>query len=72
MTGIMKVYQPDGSLLKTSSIPKGYVVGQSGIVQFATSFADQNIQDLRTKVYMINTQGDVISNILSVNASLVK
>lgn len=72
MTGIMKVYQSDGSLLKTSSIPKGYVVGQSGIVQFATSFADQNIQDVRTKVYMINTQGDVISNILSVDASLVK
>jgi hypothetical protein len=37
MDGIMKVYQSDGTLLKTSSIPKGYVVGQSGTIQFATS-----------------------------------
>jgi len=73
MAGIMKVFLSDGSLLKTSSsIPKGYVVGQSGVIQFATSFTDPTIQNLRAEVYMINTQDEIISNTLFVDASLVK
>lgn len=72
MAGIMKVFLSDGSLLKTSSIPKGYVVGQSGVVQFATSFTDQTIQNVKAEVYMINTKDEIISNVLSVDASLVK
>ena len=72
MAGIMKVFLSDGSLIKTSSIPKGYVVGQSGVIQFATSFNDQAIQNVRTEVYMINTSDEIISNILSINASLTK
>jgi len=72
MAGIMKVFLSDGSLLKTSSIPKGYVVGQSGVVQFATSFTDQTIQNVKAEVYMVNTKDEIISNVLSVDASLVK
>ena len=72
MAGFMIVYHSDGSLLKTSSIPKGYVVGQSGIVQFATSFSDQTIKYVRACVYMNDTQGDVISNMLSVDESLTR
>jgi hypothetical protein len=72
MAGIMKVFLSDGSLLKTSSIPKGYVVGQSGVVQFATSFADPTIKNARAEIYMINTQDKVISNTISMDATLIK
>ena len=72
MAGIMKVFLSDGSLIKTSSIPKEYVVGQSGIVQFATSFNDPSIQDVRAEVYMFRANDETISNTLSINASLTK
>lgn len=72
MTGTMKVYLSDGMLLKTSSIPKGFVLGQSGPIQFATSFADKTIQDVKADVYLTNTlDTERISNTLTINASLV-
>ena len=73
MTGTMKVSLPDGTLIKTSSIQKGYVVGQSGIVQFATSFADKTIQLVQADVYLTDTRGiEKISNVLTINASSAK
>ena len=73
MTGTMKVSLPDGTPLKTSSIQKGYVVGQSGIIQFATSFADKTIQSVHADVYLTDTRGiEKISNVLLINASSAK
>ena len=69
MDGIMKVYQSDGSLLKTSSIPKGYVVGQSGIIQFATSFTDQTIQNVGAEIYLIDPRDNNFKSII--NRSLI-
>ncbi|TVP41499.1 hypothetical protein NARC_30214 [Candidatus Nitrosocosmicus arcticus] len=70
MTGTMKVSLPDGTPLKTSSIQKGYVVGQSGTIQFATSFTDKAIQRVNADVYLTNTLGtEKISNVLTINAS---
>ena len=73
MDGTMKVSLPDGTPLKTSSIQKGYVVGQSGIIQFATSFEDKTIQSVNADVYLTDTLGtEKISNVLAINASLAK
>ena len=73
MTGTMKVSLPDGTLIKTSSIQKGYVVGQSGIVQFATSFSDKTIQLVQADIYLTDTRGiEKISNVLTINASSAK
>jgi len=47
-------------------------VGQSGVVQFATSFADQTIKNVRAEIYMIDTQDKVISNTISMDATLIK
>jgi len=70
MTGTMKVSLSDGTPLKTSSIQKGYVVGQSGSIQFATSFTDKTIQRVNADVYLTNTLGsEKISNVLTINAS---
>lgn len=71
MKGIMKVYLHDGTPLKTSSIQKGYIVGQSGTIQFATSFADKTIQKVKADVYLTDIQGsEKISNTLTIDASL--
>ena len=70
MAGTMKVYDTSGALIKTSSIPKGYVVGQSGEMHFATSFADKTVQNVKAEVYMTDTLGHIVSNILPVQVTL--
>lgn len=70
MAGTMKVYDTSGELIKTSSIPNGYVVGQSGEMYFATSFADKTLQNVKAEVYMTDTLGHIVSNILPVQATL--
>ena len=73
MAGVMKVYTADGSLIKTSTIPRGYVLGQSGPMQFATSFEDQAIQDVKAEIAMTdNSHIEKISNIVNVEATLEK
>ncbi|HET6589325.1 MAG TPA: hypothetical protein VFG45_04085 [Candidatus Nitrosocosmicus sp.] len=70
MAGTMKVYDSDDNIIKTSKITKGYVLGQSGPMQFATSFADKTIKDVKAEVYMTDTAGNKISNTLTTEASL--
>lgn len=70
MAGTMKVYDSDDNVIKTSKITKGYVLGEAGPMQFATSFADKTIKDVKAEVYMTDTAGNKISNTLTTEASL--
>ena len=73
MDGTMKVYNPDETLLKTSSIQKGSVLGESGVVQFATSFTDKTIQDVKVELALTDAlHEEKISNTLKINTSLIK
>lgn len=73
MAGVMKVYTTDGALIKTSTIPNGYVLGQSGPMQFATSFDDQTIQDVKAEILMTDVSHlEKMSNTLTVEATLEK
>ncbi len=73
MAGVMKVYTADGTLIKTSTIPSGYVLGQAGPMQFATSFEDRAIQDVRAEIAMTDTsRTEKISNTLDVETTLEK
>ena len=73
MKGTMKVFLSDGTPLKTSSIQKGYIVGQSGVIQFATSFTDKTIQIVKSDVYLTDPLGsEKISNTLTTDTSLEK
>lgn len=72
MTGVMKVYLSDGTLAKTSSIPNGFIVGQSGTIQFATSFTDKTVQNVIADIALTNPlKTDHISNTIKTNASLI-
>ena len=71
MAGVMKVYTMDGTLIKTSSIPSGYILGQTGPMQFATSIVDKTIQHVKAEIAMTDKSKLVkISNTLSVDATL--
>jgi hypothetical protein len=73
MAGVMKVYTTDGTLIKTSTIPDGFVLGQAGPMPFATSFEDSTIQDVKAEIAMTDTSNlEKISNTLMVEASLEK
>jgi hypothetical protein len=70
MAGTMKVYDSDGNIIKTSKIGNGYVLGQSGPMQFATTFTDKTISKVKAEVYLTDTMGNKISNTLTTDASL--
>ena len=72
MSGTMKVYDSDGNIIKTSKIGNGYVLGQSGPMQFATTFTDKTISEVNAEVFLTDTMGNKISNTLTTDASLSK
>jgi hypothetical protein len=73
MFGVMKVYSTDGILIKTSTIPNGYVLGQVGPMHFTNSFDNETIQAVKAEIAMTDTlHAEKISNTLRVSASLEK
>ncbi len=70
INGIMRVSLPNGSLVKTSSFPNGFIVNQSGTIQFATSFADKTIQNVKADIVLTDlNKMTPLSNILTTNVS---
>ncbi len=73
MAGVMKVYLSDGTLIKTSTIQDDYILGQAGPMQFATSFEDKSINDVKAEITMTDTSNtETFSNILIIPATLEK
>ena len=50
ITGIMKIYTPNGTLIKTTSIPNGFKADKNGFQQFVTSLPNSTIQSITTVV----------------------
>jgi hypothetical protein len=46
INAVMKVYAPNGTLIKTSSFPNGFIAKRSGTAQLATTIKDNRIQQL--------------------------
>lgn len=72
--GVMKVYSPDGKLLKTSSSPTPFPITDSqGTVTLATTLTDPNIQDVIAKIVFTNPiKTETISNELPVSIDLIR
>jgi hypothetical protein len=71
INGIMRVSLPNGALVKTSSFPNGFIVNQSGTIQFATSFADKTIQNVKADIVLTDlSKMTPLSNIVTTNVSL--
>jgi hypothetical protein len=50
ISGIMKIYTANGTLIKTTSIPNGFKADKNGFQQFVTSLPNSTIQAITTVV----------------------
>ena len=63
INAVMKVYAPNGTLIKTSSFSNGFVVKRSGTAQLATTIKDTRIQQLTAVVqFMTKDKLQPLSN----------
>jgi hypothetical protein len=72
--GVMRVYSPDGTLLKTSSSPTPFPITNShGSVTLATTLTDPTIDDVIAKIVFTNPiKTKTISNELPVSIDLIR
>src|SRR5215216_3639961 len=71
--GVMKVYSPNGTLLKTSSSPTPFPVSISGKSQLATTLTDNSQDSVTAKIMFTNPiRTETVSNELLVKTDLVK
>ena len=71
INGKMEVFAPNGTLIKTSSYPNGFTITDGGIIQFATSFADPALTNVKTNVTLTDlNKTETLSNTLSSDVAL--
>src|ERR671923_1066562 len=72
--GVMKVYSPDGTLLKTSSSPTPFPISDShGTATLATTLTDPTIETVTAKIVFTNPiKTETVSNELPVSVDLIR
>src|SRR5918994_4265761 len=72
--GVMKVYSPDGTLLKTSSSPTPFPITNSyGTATLATTLTDPTIESVTAKIVFTNPiKTETVSNELPVSVDLIR
>jgi hypothetical protein len=71
--GVMKVYSPNGTLLKTSSSPTPFPVSTAGKAQLATTITDNSQDSVTAKIVFTNPiKTETVSNELLVKIDLMK
>jgi hypothetical protein len=72
INAVMKLYDPDGILIKTSSFPAGFTAQNSGKAELKSTMTNKSIQDLMANVTFTNSaKTGIISNELSIPLKLV-
>ena len=73
ISGTMKIYSANGTLMKTTSIPNGFKADKNGFQQFVTSLPNSTIQSITTVVLFtdLNKTG-ALSNSITNNLVLNK
>ena len=72
INAVMKVYAPNGSLIRTTSIPSGFTAqGDGGVEVLKTTFLDKSMQSILANITFTDlTKKVLISNIIAVNLDL--
>jgi hypothetical protein len=72
--GVMKVYSPNGTLLKTSSSPTPFPISNSyGTATLATTITDSTIESVTAKIVFTNSiKTETLSNELPVSVDLIR
>ena len=72
INAVMKLYDPDGTLIKTSSFPAGFTAQSSGKAELKSTLTNKSIQELIANVTFTNSaKTHIISNELSIPLKLV-
>jgi len=73
ISGIMKVYTDNGTLIKTTSILNGFKADKSGFQQFVTTIPTSSVQSIKAVVIFTElNQSSPLSNSVSKNLILNK
>jgi hypothetical protein len=73
INGVMKVYASNGTLVKYSSFPNGFLANKSGVVEFKTTLKDPNLTDIVVNVTMYDIgKKNTLSNTITSKSSLQK
>ena len=67
----MKVYAPNGSLVKTTTTPNGFAARSDGVEALKTTFHDKSMQSVLANItFTDTTKRTLLSNVLTVNLDL--
>ena len=73
INGVMKVYASNGTLVKYSSFPNGFLANETGIVEFKTTLRDPNLTNIVANVTLFDIKKEnVLSNSIAKELSLQK
>ena len=73
INGVMKVYASNGTLVKYSSFPDGFLANETGVVEFKTTLKDPNLTDIAVNVTMFDIgKKNILSNTITSESSLQK
>ena len=73
ISGIMKIYTANGTLIKTTSIPNGFKADKNGFQQFVTSLPNSTLQSITTVVLFTDMNKTApLSNTITNNLVLNK
>jgi len=73
ISGTMKIYTANGTLMKTTSIPNGFNADKNGFQQFVTSLPNSTIQSITTVVIFTDlNKTAALSNSITNNLVLNK
>jgi hypothetical protein len=72
VNGVMTVFAPNGTLVKTSAYPNGFTIGdESGTVQFRTAIPDQSLTNVKVNVTFTDlNKTESLSNTISKDTAL--
>jgi hypothetical protein len=71
INAVMKVYAPNGSLVKTTSTPNGFTARSDGVEALKTTFHDKSMQSVLANITFTDaTKRTLLSNVLTVNLDL--
>jgi hypothetical protein len=72
INAVMKVYAPNGSLIRTTSIPSGFAAqGDGGLEVLRTTFLDKSMQSILANItFTDSTKKIPISNVITMNLDL--
>lgn len=71
INAVMTVYAPNGSLIRTTSIPNGFTAQSDGVLVLKTTFRDKSMHSVLANITFLDvTKNTPLSNVISIRIDL--